>query len=135
MRWPEVVTVLLDTVEADPVLSGIFGVDIYRAGDRKLKVPALEYTIISDTEEENFNPLRIQWDVFVRMDADLVAAERRLRRLFHHDLPTEIGGITMWAEYVARQDMQGLMDGIRGSSTDFRFTPVRSRYVWAGSES
>jgi len=131
MRWPEVVDALLFAVNADDVLSAIFGPNVYRAGDRDLRVPALEYSIISDVENERYNPLRIQWDVFVRRDSDLVAAERMLRFLFNHDLPTVIAGVPMWAEYVARSDIPGLRDGIRGSSTDFRFTPVRTRYVRA----
>ena len=135
MRWHDVVPALLDTVEADPVLTGIFGTAVYKSGDRDLRVPSMEWTLISDVEEENFNPLRIQWDIFVRRDVDLVNAERRMRGLFHRDLPVEIGGIQMWSQYAARSSIPGLQDGIRGSSTDFTFTPVRSRYVWAGSES
>lgn len=132
MRWPDVVTALLDTLEADAALSAIIGTAIYRSDDhRDFRVPSMEYTIISDVEEERFNPIRIQWDVFVRTDAHLIVCETRLRALMHHDLPTEIGGVKMWSQYAARQETQGLGDGIRGSSTDFVYTPIRSRYVRA----
>lgn len=131
MRWPEVVEALIGAVEADPTLSAIFGAAVYKSGDRNLEVPSMEWTLISDTEGEKFNALRIQWDVFTRTDGELVAAERMLRFLFHHDVPTEIGGIPMWAQYTSRSDVPGLRDGIRGSSTDFVFTPIRTRYVRA----
>ena len=132
MRWPDVVPALLDLLEADAIIEPIVGPAIYRTGrDRDFRVPSIEYTVISDVEEERFNPIRIQWDTFTRTDADLVAIERQMRRLMHHDVPTEIGGIGMWSQYVSRQDIPGLEDGIRGSSTDFIYTPIRSRYVRA----
>lgn len=132
MRWPAVVGAVLAELGADLTLAEIFGAEVYKSGDRDLSAPSLEYTVVSDVETERFNPIRIQFDVLVRTDADLVAAEVRLRALFHHDLPTEIGGLTMWAEYSgSRMDLQGLPDGIRGSSTDYFFTPVRTRYVRA----
>ena len=135
MRWDHVVEATLQAVESDPILSALFGNHVYRSGDRDFAVPSLDWTLFSDVETDRFNPLRILWDVFTRADEDQISAERALRRLFHRDLPVVISGVRMWAEYAGRVEIQGLPDGIRGSATDFVFTPIRSRYLRAPVES
>jgi len=133
MRWPEVVLAIIAEVEGDAVLSALFPDAVYRDTDRNLDVPSLTWSLISDVEEERFNPLRIQFDIFVRTDSEQAAAEAALRRLLHRDVPTVIGGVPMWSQYASRVNAPGLRDGIRGSSSDFIFTPIRTRYVRASS--
>ena len=129
MRWPDVVLAIIAEVEADAVLSALFPDGVHRAEDRNFVVPSLVWSLISDVEDENFNPLRIQFDVFTRTDTEQAAAEAALRRLLHRDTPTVIGGVPMWSQYASRTNLGGLRDGIRGSASDFIFTPIRTRYV------
>lgn len=129
MRWPDVVLAIIAEVEADAVLSALFPDGVHRAEDRDFVVPSLTWSLISDVEEENFNPLRIQFDVFTRTDAEQAAAEAAIRRLLHRDTPTVIGDVPMWSQYASRTNIGSLRDGIRGSASDFIFTPIRTRYV------
>lgn len=131
MRWHILVPILLSIIETDSVLSGVFGSAIFESGDRDLEVPSLEWARISDSETERFNPIRLQFTIFTRNNADKVAAELRLRRLFHRDVPQRLGGIQLWTQLAgASHPVEGLVDGIKGSTLDFLFTPVRDRYVF-----
>jgi hypothetical protein len=133
MRWDDVVLAHLAAVKADPTILSIVGLDAILAdGDRNLTVPSLVYKVISDVNGENFEDVRIQWTLFTRSVATLIDGEAALRRLFHHELPATIGGLNMYSLYQDdRADVEGLADGIRGSSQSFTSSPVRSRYVFA----
>jgi hypothetical protein len=129
MRWPDIIEAVVGAISSDELLSQIIGENVFASTDRDLVVPSIAWTVISDVETERFNEITVQLDVFTYRDADLVAVERSLRFLFDHDLPVEIGGIRMWAQLARRSSMFLMEDSTRGSSTDYTFTPIRSRYL------
>lgn len=134
MMWDQVLKRLVATVEQDVVLSGIYGTAMRLAGTGKTFEPAaapiLEWTIIGDTESELWSPVIIQFDQWALTLGVVTTSERRLRTLFHQDLPTEYGGVIMWAQYeegsvLASPDR----NGFAGRAIRFRFTPLRERYA------
>lgn len=133
MRHPEVILAVVPVVETHPVIAGIVGADgVFKDGDRDLVVPSLQYKIIGLVQTENWEPCRIQWTAFAYTDDDLFAIELALAELFGLDGVGVFSGLEMMAHYGNfRSDVEGLADGIRGSSTDYVLTPVRSRYVRA----
>lgn len=135
MRWPEVAQAIVATLEADAeVMALVGGPDgVLKDGDQDFHVKKLLYKIVGLVQTENWEPCRIQFTWFTRTDEDLVAGELALARLFGIDGVGVFAGLEMMAQYAngSRTDVEGLSDGIRGSSTDYIFTPKRSRYVWA----
>lgn len=141
MRWPDVWQAIVAEIEGDPTMVSIIGEDgVFKdadgSGNEDFTVPALHLKLVSYVFEENFEQVRIQCTLLTRTDEDLVAGEQRLHQLFGLDTVGVIGGLELMCAYGnSRSDVQGLPDGIRGSSTDFVFRPERSRYVWAADES
>lgn len=131
MRWDDVIRVTSAAAAANPILSGIFGEAIRAAGSAEFEHPALEYTLISDTEEfEIWAPCVIQWDAFTPSMDSLIAAARALNGLFNHDIPVAILGTYMFAEYIdgavlASPDVHGFY----GRGFRYRFTPIREQYM------
>lgn len=132
MMWDHVIRRLLASITEDQILSGIYGDRVRWAavGNFDSKTPTLEYTLIGDAESELWNPIIIQFDQWApKMDV-VAASERRLRALFHRDLPIVIDGLAMWSQY---QDGVTLAapnrDGFSGRGIRFRFTPIREQYA------
>lgn len=135
MRWDVVLQKVGDAAAGDPLLAGIFGAAIRLAGTSAFTVPALELQLVADSVTELWAPCIVQWDLFTkdRQTAtgleDLRAAERRLRQLFHLDVPATFGGLGMFSQYedgtmIATPDR----DGYYGRAVRFRYTPLRERY-------
>lgn len=130
MKWDQVIKAVNAVVLADPVLVGIYGANIRYAGTGKHLVPCLEVQFIADAEDELWNPCTVQWDMFTMDMQALWDSERRLRRLFHDDMPTTFAGLTMWAQYVEGDALVTApdRDGFFGRAVRFRFTPLREQY-------
>lgn len=129
MRYDHVIRATMATALADAVLAAIYGDGVRLSGSSRLEVPVLEVTLVSDTEGEQWAPVVLQWDQWVASMADLRASERRLRQLFHLEVPAVIGGVAMWAQYVDGDAIGAPnRDGFFGRAVRFQFTPLRERY-------
>lgn len=130
MMWDAVVKRIAATVMLDPALRELYQDNMRMAGTGAFQPAMLEWTFIADAEDELWSPVTIQFDQWLRSMEDVVISERRLRVLFHQDLPAEYGGLIMWAQY---QDGAVLAapdrDGSHGRSVRFRFTPLREKYA------
>jgi len=129
MRWDHVMQVCREEILADQTLQAIFDDAVRMGGTGDHRVPLIELWLIGDSETELWAACTIQFDFFTKTDDDMVATERRLRQLFHLDIPRPIGGIGMFGEY---QDGEVLASPSRdhyfGRAIRFRMTPLRQQY-------
>lgn len=133
MMWDRVIEAIRAAILADPVLSQIFG-DAVRMATTSAEpfnppAPLLEYTVLTDTEVEQWAPCLIQFDVWSPDVERMLAGERALRRLFTPTMPTSYGEVYMWSEYIdgavlATPDR----NGFNGRGLRFRFSPLREQY-------
>jgi hypothetical protein len=136
MRWPDVADAVIAALEADDDVAAIVGGSIYLQGNREWEVPSVTMVLIADTEEERFAPVEYQLDLYTKTMPSLVMLEAAVRRVLHHDVHTEVGGLRMWSEFTAGRSFFGPeTDQYFRRSLDFRFTPIRSRYVRVPVES
>lgn len=127
MRWPDVILAITTAAAADETLAGIYGEAIRQKGNHKLKIPSLEYMLISDTESEVFEPIVVQWDQFSLNTEDLIAGEGALRALFDHELGVVIGGITLLCQFTDGAILETPSgDNYYARAVRFEFEPVRS---------
>lgn len=116
-------------VRTDAALVGVYGPHMRLAGSGTHQVPLLEWQLIGDSEGELWAPCTVQFDQWCpTMDA-LRMSERRLRFLFHLEVPGVVQGLGMWSEF---QDGAWLAspdrDQVFGRALRFRMTPLRDRY-------
>lgn len=134
MRGLDAWVAAASVLEADDVISAIVGDAIYLAGDRAFEFPSIEGLIVVEDENERFAPVDIQFDIYTEGMVELEAVANRMHGLFHKDTRVEIGGLNMWAEFVPSGGPFGpTTQGYCRKSMDFRFTPIRRRYVRTGS--
>lgn len=129
MRWPAVITAVLDLLEADPQLSAALGgAHVYEAvTGRESRIPSLEYTVVADTEAENTEDVVVQLDVIAHGMTAAIAIETRVRALLALQLPVTIGGIEMWSMFEGGRNVPfPAQGGAVQRALDFRFTPARS---------
>ena len=129
MRWPSAIAALLALAESDPTLMTVLGgPHIYREGEfKKPRIPSIQYTVVVSTLTETMEPVLTQWDIFAESMGQLVAAEERLRRLYHWVGWREVGGVRMNSTYEASRDHPPPESGRWHRSIDFRHQPVRRR--------
>lgn len=129
MRWPSAIAALLARAESDTELMTVLGGPrVYRAGEyREIQVPSVAYTVVTSVLTETMEPAITQWDIFADSMDQLVAIERRLRRLYHWTGWRQIGGVTMSSLYEASRDHPPPVPGRWHRSIDFRHQPVRDR--------
>lgn len=129
MKWDYVLDQLTAVVAADAALAAIFGTAFRYQGVGTFTVPLLEQMLVADSETEQWNPMIVQWSGWTRTMADLLTTERRLRVLFHQELPVTIGEMPMWCQF---EDAEPLTspdrDDVFGRAWRFRVTPLRSLY-------
>lgn len=131
--WQAMVTAM----QADSTIRSVMGTPpncrIYLGRvARQFEVPSIEGIPVVDTEEENWNPCDFQLDIYTKNMADLASVEYRVRRLFHHDVRTTIGGMRMFAQLLDARGFGGVTDqDYFRRSLDFRMEPIRDRYVRA----
>lgn len=132
MMWDRVVPEWLDLLEADADLIDLLGGQhIYPAqAAREVRIPSVEWLLVLDSEEENFNPFLVQVDYWARGAVKAAAIERRIRMITHRDTAREIGGIRLWTQYEdSRSHDYPAEPGVIHRSLDFRFIPGRDKYV------
>ncbi|HEY8504974.1 MAG TPA: hypothetical protein VIL46_10355 [Gemmataceae bacterium] len=129
MTWDAAISALLAELQADAELIALLGgPHIYRSSEiRELRVPSVTYTIVSAPPTETTLSILTQWDVFAGSLDQLVAIERRLRRLLHWVGWRDVGGVSMSSVYVDSRDHRPPGPGRWHRSLDFRHEPVRSR--------
>ena len=129
MMWDRVLTALSAVANGDPVLLAIYAGAVRLAGTGKHRTPLLEYSLIGDAEGELWAPHTVQWDQWTSELQPLLDSERRLRRLFHVELPSTFAGLTMWSVY-AGGDVLAMpdRDGYYGRAIRFTCTPLRELY-------
>jgi hypothetical protein len=129
--WDRVVKAMLDAVAADERLAAIYGERVRAAADgKKIEPPLLEWVLIGDGVGEQWSPVTIQLDQWVKTADELRASEARLHHLFSRDMTASYGGLTMFAGY-AGGDTLALpnRDGYYGRAVRFRLTPLRRQYA------
>lgn len=132
LRWDDILQRIDALVRADATLGAVYGDAFRLMGSGEHRVPMLEWTFIGETEREIDNPMTIQFDQWVNEGDDLVASERRLRQLFHRELPFDFDGLTCWSQYVDGELLASPdRDNYVGRAIRFRITPLRPRYALA----
>lgn len=130
MMWDRVIEAMRATILADADLVAIYGDRVRMATTSATpfnpKTPVLEWTVVGDTEVDQWAPVIVQLDQWAPDIEEVIASERRLRILFNPELPTQYSGLFMWAQYIdgnvlATPDRAGYC----GRGVRFRFTPLR----------
>jgi hypothetical protein len=132
MRWDSVIPAcVVAPVVADTEALVVLGnpPTFFMAGEREFSVPSLRWTLIANTEGENYEDALVQLDFWVRSVAQAVALSRALRRLLHHEAEVTIGGLKLWSKYVESRPVRTARDGIVEGSLDFRLTYLRERFI------
>ena len=132
MMWDQVIPDWLDLLEADAaLLAALGGSHIYPAqASRPVGIPSVEWFMVSDIEEENFNPFIVQVDIWARGVPKAATIEKRIRLLTHRDTARELGGHRMWTRYLeSRQHDYPAEAGVVHRSMDFLFEPLRLKYA------
>lgn len=129
MRWVEAVEAVLAALRADAGLSAIPGLQIYRHGEHaKLRIPGIAWIVVSDVDDENTNPIRVQLDIFARGIDQALAIEGRLRALLQRDVPHTVSGMLMWTQLLESRDRADPEPGVIHRSLDFNLEPARGAY-------
>lgn len=127
MKWPAVVEALLARLEADAALLALIGsvAAITQQEDgRELRVPSVEYLIVSDAEVETTERVLVQWDLFGRTTEAAVDLERRLRQLLTARMPVSVGGVAMWMLYQGSRTHADAGRGVKHRSFDVLYMPA-----------
>lgn len=129
MKWADALRALLGRAEGDAALmAALGGPHIYRSGThRKPRIPSVEYTVVVSTLSEAMEPVLSQWDIFAESEAQLLAIEKRLRRLFHWGGWRRVGSVSMSSTYEDSRGHPEPEPGRLHRSIDFRHQPVRHR--------
>jgi hypothetical protein len=124
-------TCLVAPVAADSDVLAVLGNPpaFYMAGEREFKVNSMRWTLIANTEGENYEESLVQIDFWVRSLTHVRTLERALRRLLHHETEVTIGGLDLWSKYIDSRPLTGATDGTLARALDFRLTYLRGRYV------
>lgn len=133
MRWDQVIPAVVALLRADAARpAALERTAIHEARDATaVTVPGLTWYMVSDIEEEVWNPILTQWDVFARDWAEMAVLEGWIRGLLHADLPQVIGGIRMWTQLVDARTLpvpEDMNPGLVHRQLDIRLTAARSKY-------
>lgn len=127
MNWPDVMREIVALLEGDAeLMTALGGAYIVSApSTRPAKIPSIEWRIISDYEEEVFNPITVQFDYWsVATDSTI---EARLRaRLNRPGRFRYVGSIYMATLFEDSFDVE-YKPGFRHKIMRFRFIPLRRR--------
>ncbi len=130
MMWDAVMERVRDEILANATLVGIFSSAFRMAGTGVQTVPSLEWTLISDLENELWAPMIIQFDLWTKDARSNREAELALRGLYHRDIPRVLADLRVWMEYndgsqLATPDRSNII----GRAIRFKFTPLRRQYA------
>lgn len=133
MMWDRIITdCWLPLIEGDAALIRIMGTGKFitpGSASKPVTIPSIQYQMFSDIEEENFNPVQIQVDYWIKGIKAARAAERRLRLLTARDTSRVLGGIRMWTKYLDSRSHDYPADpGVVHRSIDFEFSALKERF-------
>lgn len=127
MRWPDVLLGVAGVAKVDSVLVPIYGNAIRLQGADAHTVPSLDLLLVSDQETELWEPIVIQWSQWTTSLDDLIASERRLRDLFVHEFATDVGGVTVFSEFLDGVALESpTRDNVHGRAIRIALEPLRS---------
>lgn len=130
MMWDQVLLRIVGIVTTDAMLAEIYGEHMRMVGSGDFQIPSLEWSLVSDSEQELWAPCVVQFDQWSEDSSAVVRSERRLRALFHQDLPAEFDGLIMTCTYIDGSVLASPdRDGFVGRAIRFQFTPLRSKYA------
>lgn len=137
MRWKEVIDAAAVALNADTALTAVIGVDrIWPEGEtRPVQFDSIEWSIISDFEEEVWNPILVQWDIRTLRTPYFSAHERaalveaRLRLKLHREVPYVLNGVYMSTELDDARTIGTAEPTQYHRQVDIRFTPLRAKYA------
>jgi hypothetical protein len=130
MMWDHVMKRVVALILADTAMSNVCGAAVRMAGTGDLNNPVLEYFLITDGENELWAPFEIQFDLWTQSAQVNRDGERRLKQLFHRDVPYVLDDINIRSWY-----NDGAMlatpnrSNFHGRGLRFWFTPLREQYA------
>lgn len=133
MNWPDVMREIVLLLESDTeLIDALGGAYIFPApSTRPVRIPSIEWRIVSDYEEEVFNPITVQFDYWAK--ATEYRIETRLRvRLNRPGRFRTIGGIYMATLFEDSFDVE-YEPGFRHKMMRFQFIPLRRRVTAVAS--
>jgi hypothetical protein len=92
-----------------------------------VRVPSVEWLIVSDTLTEVFNPITLQLDYWARHPTQAATIERRLRNRLHRATRRTLEGMDMSTTYEDSLTLESPMPGVIHRALRFRIEPVRQR--------
>lgn len=131
LNWDVVIQAVVAAVQSDADLIATLGtVTVTPAEDSvEQAVNTFRYMVISDLEEEVYNPIVLQIEYRARNRATAVVMDKRLRRILDHKTPRVFGGLEMATTYQDSREMADILPGTVRRSLDFRFEPTRTLIV------
>jgi hypothetical protein len=129
VRWPFVIEFWTARIYADAALLSVMGTRpwLFAAQSaRPVKVPSIEYLMIGDTEEENFNPILVQVDLWAPA-AKAKQIEQRIHNLTHRNVSQDLGGEWVWLRKLDYRtgSYDGPEKGVIHRILDYEFKPVK----------
>lgn len=138
MTWDDVVQAMVAALQADAQLVALLGdatrIFAMEEGVER-RVPGVGYQLIYEAEEEVLNPIIVQIDYWAAKvgttpaRAQAALMEQRIRRVLHHPIRRDFGGIEMATLFVESRDMDDPKPGVIRRQLDFRFEPVKRRII------
>lgn len=127
MRWPWLVEAWTARLLADPALLQLLGGrHLYAMGStRAIRIPSVQYLVVTDREEETFAPVRVQVDCWARTLSLEAQIERRIRALTHRNVFQMLEGERVLMRYMDGRTMPSPRAGVVHRSLDFELEAVR----------
>lgn len=128
MIWDKVVEGVIQLLQNDETLSELLGgKHIYRNRSRaSIQVPGVFYSVISDSLEENYSPVVLQFDMWTKSAEKMSQVQLRVFQLLHSDLPVELPNeLKCWSQFINGFDFGEDDQSVYHRAVDYRFTPAR----------
>lgn len=130
MRWDHVLEAINTAVQADAAMVAAFGANMRAEVEWQERIiPGLTFRIVGDTENELWEPITVQFDVWTTTLVALAAGERALRALMDHDGPTTLGGVYCYSYFTDGTPLGATVGPDRsnyyGRAARFRIVPIR----------
>lgn len=133
MMWVEIMTRVVNEIEAHPVLGPTYSGRVRKASPGgEQQVPGIEWSLIGDTEGELWEPIIVQIDVWYTESDTMIESERIIRSMLPRDLPFKLGGdLTVIASFEGGVDL-AVPDraNFYGRGLRFRIAALRNQYAF-----
>lgn len=130
MMWDAVLERAIARIKGNEVLAEIFGDNVRMAGTGDLKVPSVEFTLLSDTNTELWTPILVQFDLWTDKAEENRRAERVMLSLFDLRVPGIWDEVMVMSDYVDGSMLATpARSGFTGRGLRFRISPLRQQYA------